>query len=71
VFGWDFAPRSWDDLQGGRLSLLFGVKGHLGIFLFAAITWSLWKTRNKMAIVQIFPINPIDVLFSAVMLMQK
>ena len=39
---------------------MFGVKGHLGLFLFSAIAWSIWKTRNKMAIVRIFPNNPSD-----------
>jgi len=50
---------------------MFGVKGHLGLFLFSAIAWSIWKTRNKMAIERIFPNNPIDILYNAISFMQK
>ena len=50
---------------------MFGVKGHLSLFLFSAIAWSLWKSRNKMGIVRFFPNNPIDVLYHAVSFMQK
>lgn len=41
------------------------------MFLFAAFMWSLWVTRNKMAIKKFFPKAPTDVMYTALSLIQK
>ena len=40
-------------------------------FLFAGFAWTLWITRNKMAIENVFPKAPTDVIYTAVSLMQR
>jgi hypothetical protein len=41
------------------------------MFLFAAFTWTLWVTRNKMAIEKYYPKSSSDVLYAALSLMQR
>jgi hypothetical protein len=41
------------------------------MFLFAGFAWTLWVTRNKMAIEKHFPNAPSDVLFDALSLLQR
>jgi hypothetical protein len=43
----------------------------LSLFLFAGLAWALWNSRNKMAIEKRFPSNPLDVIRSSVLFMQK
>jgi len=44
---------------------------NLLIFFFAGFAWTLWTTRNKMAIEKHFPKAPTDVIYAALSLMQK
>ena len=44
---------------------------HLKIFVFAGIAWAIWRSRNKMAIEQCFPSNPLNVFRSGVAFVQK
>lgn len=37
---------------------------NLGLFSFAALSWTLWKYRNKGAIEKIFPNQPVEVVFN-------
>lgn len=32
-----------------------------GLFIFAGVMWAVWRTRNKMAIEQKFPKQPIEI----------
>jgi hypothetical protein len=41
------------------------------MFLFAGFSWTLWITKNKMAIEKTFPKSPSDVLYAALSLLQK
>lgn len=41
------------------------------LVLFAGLSWTLWVTRNKMAIEKIYPKAPLDVLYAAISLLQK
>jgi hypothetical protein len=43
----------------------------LCLFLFAGLTWALWRVRNKMAIERKFSSNPLDVIHSGVLFVQK
>jgi len=70
VFGGVF-PNSWDELLGGKLTGMLKTDLRRGLFLFAGIAWSIWPTRNKMAIEKTFPNNPIDVIYSGVSFVQK
>ena len=70
VFG-GVLPNSWDELLGGKLTGMLKTDLRRGLFLFAGIAWSIWPTRNKMAIEKTFPNNPIDVIYSGVSFVQK
>jgi hypothetical protein len=43
----------------------------LTIYLFSTFAWALWITRNKIAIEKQFPKAPIDVIYTALSLIQK
>lgn len=43
----------------------------LKFFMLASVLWSLWTTRNKMAIEGVFPNDPADVLFKIHACLQK
>jgi hypothetical protein len=47
-----------------------GVLRRLVLCFFAALTWAIWKNRNKMAIQTVFPSNPDVVLFNAITFLQ-
>jgi len=64
-------PYSWDELHGGKLTNMFKTNMRLSLFLFAGIAWSIWRTRNKMAIEKVFPQNPIDVVYLGISYVQK
>jgi len=70
VFGGTI-PCSWDELHGGKLTSMFKTNMRLSLFLFAGIAWSIWRTRNKMAIEKIFSQNPIDVVYLGISFVQK
>ena len=44
---------------------------HLRTFIFARFAWAIWRSRNKMAIEQCFPGNPLEVIHSGFAFMQK
>jgi hypothetical protein len=71
ALGWDKIPSSMGDLQGSRLSQMFGTNMCLGFFFFAGFTWAIWKARNKMAIERSFPNNPIDIVYSGLSFVQS
>ena len=41
------------------------------MFTFAGFSWTLWTTRNKMAIEQKFPKSPSDIMYLALSYLQK
>jgi hypothetical protein len=41
------------------------------MFLFAGLTWALWRVRNKMVIERKFPSNGLDVIHFGVLFVQK
>ena len=41
------------------------------MFLFAGFAWTLWITRNKMAIERQYPKTPTDILYNVLSLMQR
>jgi len=59
------------DLQGSRLSKMFGTNMRLGFFFFAGFAWALWLARNKMAIERVFPSNPIDIVYIGLSFVQR
>ena len=71
AFGWDKIPSSMGDLQGSRLSQMFGTNMRLSFFFFAGFAWAIWKARNKMAIERSFPNNPIDIVYSGLSFVQS
>ena len=70
VFGLDPCP-SVDDLLSSWLQGMGPLPSKLVLFLFAGFAWTLWITRNKMAIENVFPKAPTDVIYTAVSLMQR
>ena len=44
---------------------------HLKVFVFAGFAWAIWRSRNKMAMEQCFPKNPLDVIHSDVGFVQR
>jgi hypothetical protein len=60
MFNLDYCPSSLEDFS---CSLL--------MFVFVGFAWTLWITRNKMAIEKVFPKAPSDVIYVAISLMQK
>jgi hypothetical protein len=71
VFRLSRSPMSWDDFQGGWLSQSFKMSYRTGLFVFAGLAWAMWRNRNKMAIEQKFPSNPVDVIRSGMFFVQK
>jgi hypothetical protein len=71
MFGWNDSPTSWDDMQGGWMSGKLDTSFKLSIFVFAGVAWAIWKTRNKMAIENIYPANPLEVIYSGIMFVQS
>jgi hypothetical protein len=59
AFGWAGCPRDLSDLMSaGRLTKNVKMSRGLALFIFAGITWAIWKIRNKMAIEKSFPESP-------------
>jgi hypothetical protein len=71
IFGLNDSPASWSDLQGCWVLDNLQMPHRLCLFLFAGLTWALWRARNKMAIKRKFPSNPLDVIRSGVLFVQK
>ena len=71
VFCLGDVPHSLQELSEGWLWGKGPLSARLLMFLFAGFAWTLWVTRNKMAIEKRFPNAPSDVLFDALSLLQR
>ena len=71
VFELEFVPRSLQEFSEKWLHGKGPLPYRLFLFLFAGFAWTLWVTRNKMAIEKVFPKAPTDVLYAALSLLQK
>lgn len=71
IFHLDWLPNSLDDLSCVWFQGRGPVPKRLLMFFFAGFAWSIWTTRNKMAIEKTFPKAPTDVVYTAVSLVQK
>jgi hypothetical protein len=62
ALGWDNQPRSVQGFLNCWLPL--GCKNYsLKLFSCAAVLWSLWTTRNKMAIEEVYINKPADIFY--------
>ena len=67
---WDNIPNSFAELQQSWLER--GASSYqFSLFSFAAFVWTIWKTRNKMAIEKQFPKQPIAVIFKSISCLQR
>ena len=71
VFHLSSHPTSWEEFSVFWLGGKGPLPKNLIMFLFSAFAWALWITRNKIAIEKKFPKAPIDVIYSAMFLIQK
>jgi hypothetical protein len=71
IFHLDWCPSSLNDFSCIWLQGKGPLPSRLLMFLFAGFAWSLWTTRNKLAIEKSFPKAPTDVLYAAISFMQK
>lgn len=68
---WQRIPTSLDDFQQFWLDDRGAHTYHISLFSFAALVWSLWKVRNKMAIEKSFPKQPITAFFKSLSCLQR
>jgi hypothetical protein len=61
VFDLEFVPRSLQEFSENWLHGKGPLPSRLVMFLFAGFVWTLWVTRNKMAIEKVFPKVPSNV----------
>jgi hypothetical protein len=77
VYYWGNFPFGWMPCQfNGVQRFLAARQGAFAgqstdFFFFAGFAWTLWTTRDKMAIEKHFPKAPTDVIYDALSLMQK
>lgn len=71
VFSLEYIPRSLKEFSEDWPQGKGPLPSRLIMFLFAGFTWTLWVTRNKMAIEKCYPKTPFDVLYAALSLLQK
>lgn len=71
VFGLHEFPTSIKNLTETWLAGKRPLPIKLILFIFAGFAWALWNTRNKMAIEQVFPKAPTDIIFIALSFMQR
>ena len=57
----EFVPRSLQEFSENWLHGKGPLPSRLVMFVFAGFAWTLWVTRNKMAIEKVFPKVPSDV----------
>lgn len=62
ALGWDRSPTSMTDFLAIWLPI-GGTDYNVKLFSLAAVTWTLWTSRNKMAIEKKLPKSPTDLLF--------
>jgi hypothetical protein len=70
AFGWNDFPTSKHNFLYDWMPRRLGVSRRLVLFFFAALTWAIWKNRNKMAIQTVFPSNPDVVLYNTITFLQ-
>lgn len=68
---WEKTPKSLDNFQHNWLDARGANYYNTCLFSFAALAWTLWKIRNKMAIEKNFPKQPIEALFKSISCLQK
>lgn len=68
---WDKIPESLEGFQMHWLDVRGANSYQIVIFNFAALVWTIWKVRNKMAIEKTFPNQPIEVIFKFVSCLQR
>ena len=71
IFNLDSYPSSWDDFCSSGLRGKGPFPISLIIFIFSGFAWALWTSRNKAAIEKKIPRVPTDVVYSALLLIQK
>lgn len=59
AIGWAGCLQDLSDLLSGRVTNNVRMSRGLALFIFAGVTWAVWKIRNKMAIEKPFPKSPI------------
>jgi len=69
VFDLESVPRSLQEFLEDWLQVKGPLPSRLTIFLFAGFAWTLWVTRNKMAIDKVFRKTSSDVLYAALSLL--
>ena len=71
IFGWRRCPESLEDFHLYWLDVWGANNYHIGLFSFAALAWTLWKTKNKMAIERTFRKQPSEVVFKFMSCLQR
>ena len=71
AFDLESVPRSLHELLESWLHGKGPLPSRLIMFVFAGFAWTLWVSRNKMAIEKVFPNMPSDVVYGALSLLQK
>jgi len=69
AFDLESVPRSLHELLESWLHGKGPSPSRLIMFVFAGFAWTLWVTRNKMAIEKVFPNMPSDVVYGALSLL--
>ena len=70
ILGWNRVPRSLSHMLDHWIPL--GCPEYdLNFFAFVIVAWSLWVTRKKIRIQQLFPRSPTSILFKSASLMQR
>ena len=63
--------KTWEDWCLSWVPTKCKMPKPLSMFLFAGIAWTLWNTRNKMAIEDTFPNNGVQPLFVGLGFLQR
>ena len=71
AFGWRRCPDSLEDLHRYWLDLRGVNNYNIYLLSFATLAWTLWKTRNKMAVERILPKQPSEVVFQFMSCLQR
>ena len=56
--GWQHIPSSFEDFQAGFLGDPGAKTNRIHIFLFAGVSWELWRTRNDWVFFDILVSHP-------------
>lgn len=70
-FHWENHPCSVKELSETWLLGNGPLPIKLTLFVFAGFAWAIWNNRNKMSIRHEFPKSPSDIVYIAILFMQK